>query len=441
MARILRMPEVTANAIEAILQGWSVSESTPFSVGDTIATVETEKAVVDVEAEADGVIMKTLVPEGAAVEVGAPIAIIGEVEEKVDDLDALLAQLGVPAPTGPVVAAKGPDVSDTAETVPVISEASIVPATNGCGTRDRIFASPLARRLAKEASLLVDQIIGTGPGGRILRRDVETATSQRAALAGAQQLAVSVELATLVDSSSTVSTAITAPASAGNAYADSPHSKMRRAIAVRLTQSKQATPHFYLRGTCRVDKLLKLRQELNAGGPVKISINDLVIKVAARAQVLVPAVNVIWTQDAIRSFSSVDMSIAIATERGLVTPVLRSVERMSISTVAAQVQDFAARAKSGRLLQEEIEGGALSITNLGMFGTEEFAAILNPPQAAILAVGAVKQEPIVKNGKLKVGRVMRVTLSVDHRPIDGTLAAEWMRTFVSIVENPLQILT
>jgi pyruvate dehydrogenase E2 component (dihydrolipoamide acetyltransferase) len=408
MASILRMPEVAANATEAVLLTWPVSEGTEFSVQDAIVTVETEKAVVDIEAEADGVLLKTLVSEGVSVEVGAPIAILGEPGEQVDEVDSLLAELGVTA-----VAA--------AATVPVRRD--VPNGVHPAGSR--LFASPLARRLAKEANLGLEQIDGTGPGGRIVRRDVEEATQRRKEF----------------DEAAPAVNALDATVAAPATYVDTPHSRMRRAIAARLTESKQSIPHFYLRGTCNVDELLVLRQRLNAESPVKISINDLVIKAAAKTQVLVPALNVIWTPDAIRRFGTVDVSVAIATDGGLVTPVLRSVERLSISAVAAQVQDFVARAKIGKLKQDEIEGGAVSITNLGRLGTEEFSAIINPPQAAILAVGAARQEPIVKKGKLEVGTVMRVTLSVDHRSVDGAPAAEWMKTFVSVIENPLQILT
>jgi pyruvate dehydrogenase E2 component (dihydrolipoamide acetyltransferase) len=408
MASILRMPEVAANATEAVLLTWPVSEGTEFSVQDAIVTVETEKAVVDIEAEADGVLLKTLVSEGVSVEVGAPIAILGEPGEQVGEVDSLLAELGVTA-----VAA--------AATVPVRRD--VPNGVHPAGSR--LFASPLARRLAKEANLGLEQIDGTGPGGRIVRRDVEEATQRRKEF----------------DEAAPAVNALDATVAAPATYVDTPHSKMRRAIAARLTESKQSIPHFYLRGTCNVDELLVLRQRLNAESPVKISINDLVIKAAAKTQVLVPALNVIWTPDAIRRFGTVDVSVAIATDGGLVTPVLRSVERLSISAVAAQVQDFVARARIGKLKQDEIEGGAVSITNLGRLGTEEFSAIINPPQAAILAVGAARQEPIVKKGKLEVGTVMRVTLSVDHRSVDGAPAAEWMKTFVSVIENPLQILT
>jgi len=415
MARILRMPEVAANATEAVLLSWPVSEGGEFSVQDAIATVETEKAVVDIEAEAGGVLLKTLVSEGVSVEVGAPIALLGEPGERVHDLDSLLAELGVPAVAAPVTIPARRDVPN-----------GVHPAGS------RVFASPLARRLAKEANLRLEQIGGTGPGGRIVRRDVEVAAageSESIQPKPAPGLPVPV-----------VSAGATA-VSAATTYFDVAHSRMRRAIAARLTESKQSIPHFYLRGTCNVDELLRLRQQLNAESPVRISVNDLMIKAAAKAQVLAADLNVVWTPDAIRRFSTVDISIAIATDGGLVTPVLRSVERLSISAVAAQVQDFVARAKNGKLKQDELEGGALSVTNLGMFGTEEFAAIINPPQAAILSVGAARQEPIVKNGELEVGRVMRVTLSVDHRAVDGAQAANWMKAFVSVIENPLQILT
>ncbi|MCW2599702.1 MAG: hypothetical protein JWM02_1531 [Frankiales bacterium] len=444
------MPEIAAAATEAVLLKWPVAENSPFSAGDVIATVETEKALVDVEADADGIMLKILVSEGAAVEVGAPIALLGDPGEKVDDLKALLAELGLPARESGVTAAPDRDAPHSHGGSAAPSEASLevvaAPARNGheplagSSPSTRIFASPLARRLAKDAKLPVEHIQGTGPGGRIIRRDVEEATAKRTALTAALQPTAVVEPSARPQAAPNAAAAPASVAARALAYVDTPHSRMRQAIAARLTESKQSIPHFYLRGTCRVGRLLSLRAELNASSPTRVSVNDLVIKAAARAHLLVPAINVIWTPEAIRSFSTVDVSVAIATERGLVTPVLRSVEQMSVSAVAAQVQDLAGRAKSGTLRQDEIVGGALSITNLGMFGTEEFSAILNPPQAAILAVGAARKEPVVKGGKVKVGHVMRVTLSVDHRPVDGAVAAEWMRTFISLVEDPLQIL-
>jgi pyruvate dehydrogenase E2 component (dihydrolipoamide acetyltransferase) len=417
MASILRMPEVAANAVEAILQSWPIAEHTAYAAADVIATVETEKAVVDVEAETDGVILRTLVPEGAEVQVGDPIALIGEPGEKPADLDAVLAGLGLSGPAPVPVPVPVPDR-------PAAVDAD---ADAGTGNGSRVFSSPLARRLAKEAGLRFETISGSGPNGRIIRRDVEAAIRNQAT---APEPPVPPKR-------------VAAPkASAGTAaqsFTDVPHSRVRAAVASRLTESKRTIPHFYLRGTARAGKLLKLRRQLNEG-PVRISVNDLVIKAAARAHLLVPAMNVIWTPDAVRSFSSVDISVAIATERGLVTPVLRSVEQLTLSSVSTTVKDFVQRAKAGRLRQDELEGGTVSVTNLGMFGTEDFGAIINPPQSAILAVGAVRQEPVIKKGKPKAGSVMRVTLSVDHRPIDGAVAAEWMSVFLSLLENPVQIL-
>jgi pyruvate dehydrogenase E2 component (dihydrolipoamide acetyltransferase) len=430
MAGILRMPEVAANAVEAILQSWPVPENTAYVAADVIATVETEKAVVDVEAEKDGVILKTLVTEGAEVQVGDPIAVIGEPGEKPDDLDAVLAELGV---SGPATAIEPVAVPDRAEARAAASPDAPAGSANDSGTGSgngsggRVFSSPLARRLAKEAGLPFETISGTGPNGRIIRRDVEAAIRSR-------ETSPATTTAPEPMSVPKVTAKTAAPA-----YIEVPHSRVRTAIASRLTESKRTIPHFYLRGTARAGKLLKLRRELNEG-PVRISVNDLVIKAAARAHMLVPAMNVVWTPDALRSFSSADVAVAIATERGLVTPVLRSVEQLTVSSVAGAVKDFVERAKAGRLRQDELEGGSLSVTNLGMFGTEDFAAIINPPQSAILAVGAVREEPVVKNGRLKVGSVMRVTLSVDHRPIDGAVAAEWMKVFLSLIENPVRVL-
>jgi len=358
------------------------------------------------------------------VEVGAPIALLGEPGEHVEDVGTLLLELGVGSDVAPAT-----DAPSTA--TPAVAPSTVAPsAPDGVAdeTGVRIFSSPLARRLAKEAGLSIADIRGTGPGGRIVRRDVEQAT-------------VSASVAT-----SAVTSAVAA------AYEDIPHTRMRRAIAARLTESTRDAPHFFLQGTARVDKLLKLRARLNGSGDgsgndsgngsgaVSVSVNDLVVTAAARAHVMVPAMNVIWTPDAVRSFSAVDISVAVATELGLVTPVLRNVDQMTLSAVAAAGNDLVRRARSGQLQQEELEGGTLTVTNLGMFGTEGFAAIINPPQSAILAVGAALEKPVVSKGRMRVGTVMSFTLSVDHRPIDGATAAQWMGTFISLLEEPVRIL-
>jgi len=264
----------------------------------------------------------------------------------------------------------------------------------------------------------------------VVRRDIE-ARLRRDQLA---PTATQPPVAALTPASGTPA----APAAAAE-YTDVPHSRVRRAIARRLTQSVNEVPHFYLHASPRVDALLAARAELNEGSDVRVSVNDLLVKAAARALVMVPEVNAIWTDDAVRQFARVDIGLAVASQRGLVTPVLRGVESLSVRQVATGVRDLVARADAGQLRQDELEGGAFSISNLGMFGVEDFSAIINPPQAAILAVGAARPQPVVVDGALAVGQVMRVTLSVDHRVVDGALAAQWLRAFVSVVEAPIRI--
>jgi pyruvate dehydrogenase E2 component (dihydrolipoamide acetyltransferase) len=412
------MPEIAASTTSAQLSSWPVAVKTPFAARDVIVTVETDKAVVDVEAESDGVILRTLVAEGTEVAVGTAIALLARVDEQVDDVDAVLAQLGVDAGAG-VEAAPAP------------------------GNRPvRLFASPLARRLAAEAGLLLTDLVGTGPNGRILRRDVEAAVAQRVAHEEATVHEAS-PAATPVPAPVSVAPVSVAPEPApttATPYVDQPLSRMRRAVAARLTESVTSAPHFYVRGVARVDELLRMRADLNDGAEVKVSVNDLVVKAVAKAHRSVPEMNVVWTGEAIRSFSSVDVAVAVATDTGLVTPVVRGVDALPVTAIARATRDFAARAREGRLQQSELEGGTVTVSNLGMYGVEEFAAILNPPQASILAVGAAREEAVVTNGRLEVGTVLRVTLSVDHRPVDGAIAARWMAAFVSLLERPVRIL-
>ena len=433
MARLMRMPEVAANSTAAVLHEWSVAEQAEFAAQDVLATVETDKAVVDVEAEAAGVVLRLLVPAGATVEVGAPIAVLGDPGEGSEDLAAVLISLGVAdvaaAPPDPEGA---PDAPLSPEVPPALVPGTIaatgmnpsgeLPGGNGHG---RVFASPLARRLARDAGLTLADLSGTGPGGRIVRRDVEAA-GRRPAAQDPTPPAASVRPPQQ-------------PAAAPGAWTDVPHTPMRRAIARRLTESRQTIPHFTLRATLRVDELLRLRAGLAAVGTA-VSVTDLLLAAAARAHVAVPRMNAIWTPDATRRFSSVDVAVAVATDTGLLTPVVRGIERLPVAALAATVRDLVTRAREGRLRQDELEGGSLTVTNLGMLGTEEFTAIINPPQSAILAVGAAREEPVVVGGALAVATVVRVTLSADHRVVDGALAAEWMTAFVAAVEEPLRLL-
>ena len=444
MPTVLRMPGVAANATEAVLADWLVAENADFAATDAIATVETEKAVVDVEAEDAGVVLKTLVTPGSQVEVGAPIAVLGTPGETVDDLDAVLAELGVAVATAPVVperrevpdppsvdpesGAPVPEEPPVPSLPPVTAAASVTSAESAAPRQNgRIFASPLARRIAQDGGLALEELTGTGPRGRILRRDVEAAlASPEVAEAGAP-------------APGPMPAPSAAPGRSAGTFEELPHSRLRRAIASRLTESKQSAPHFYVRATVRADALVALRAEINAG-EVKVSLNDLLVKAVAAAHHAVPEMNVVWTPDAVRRFDTVDVAVAVATDRGLLTPVVRDVGSLTVSAVAARVRDLAARAREGRLKQDELEGGSISVTNLGMYGVEEFAGIINPPHAAILAVGAVREEPVVQDGAVVPGRLMTVTLSVDHRPVDGVIAARWLAALKELLEHPARLL-
>jgi pyruvate dehydrogenase E2 component (dihydrolipoamide acetyltransferase) len=298
----------------------------------------------------------------------------------------------------------------------------------------RVFASPLVRKLAGEKGIDVADLTGTGPAGRIVRRDLERyLAAHEASAAGAEQRPVPP-----TDSPRAAPAAPTATTSAGTHLI--PHTPMRRAIARRLTESKATTPHFYLTTECVVDELLALRTQVNEAATVKVSVNDFVIMAVAAAFRDVPEANVTWSEAGLVAHDSVDLSIAVATETGLVTPVLRGVDGKRLSGIAREARDLAARARDRRLHVHELEGGTFSISNLGMYGTLEFSAIINPPQSGILAVGAAKQQPIVADGALAVATVIRCTLSVDHRAIDGALAARWLAAFTTRLQRPLTTL-
>ncbi|WP_104082272.1 dihydrolipoamide acetyltransferase family protein [Cryobacterium sp. Y11] len=435
MASILRMPGISADAEEAVLLEWLIQESGEFHPGDALATVETEKANVEIEADQDAVLWRTLAEPGTSVAVGAPIAVLIAVDEIVGDDASVFAALGLSVPGGPGVTVSA--VPDQLPQAPIDRAVPVATVPTSL-THGRIFASPLARRIARENNVDVADIEGTGPGQRIVRDDVHRAITALAERVKApDEAAITIPLTPGVPSQK-------APArveALGTGYTDIPHSGIRRAVARFLTQSKRDAPHFYLNATCRVDALLALRHQLNADAVVRVSINDFVVKAVAKALAEVPEMNVIWMDDAVRRYDSVDISVAIGSERGLVTPVIRSAEKLSLTEISNQVRDFAVRANEGRLKQNELEGGAFTVTNLGMFGVESFSAIINPPQAGILAVGAVIQQPVVVDGELTVGSTLTVTISVDHRPVDGVLAARWLQRFKALIENPLSILT
>jgi pyruvate dehydrogenase E2 component (dihydrolipoamide acetyltransferase) len=420
MATVVRMPSVLAGASEAAIQKWLVKPGDTIKVGDPFAELETEKAVVEYNSEVEGTIGRLVIAEGGSGEIGAPIAVLIAAGETDADIDAAL---GDEAPAAPAAPAAAP-VAEVAPApaAPSTASASAAPATDQ--TSGRSFASPIARKMAREKDLNLSEVVGSGPGGRIVRRDLESLPAGSSSTSAASAPA-------------STSAASFAPV-AGNT--EIPLTGMRKAIARRLTESKSTVPHFYLTTECKVDALLAMREQINSVSPVRVSVNDLVVKAVAAAFIDVPDANVTWGDNVLIKHGSVDISVAVSTEGGLVTPVVRNVTAKSITAVSEEIKDLVVRAGEKRLRQEELEGGSFSISNLGMYGTLEFAAILNPPQSGILAVGAALDQPIVVDGQLTVGKVMRCTLSADHRAVDGALAAQWLAAFTKRIENPVTLL-
>jgi pyruvate dehydrogenase E2 component (dihydrolipoamide acetyltransferase) len=421
MATVVRMPSVLAGASEAAIQKWLVKPGDTIKVGDPFAELETEKAVVEYNSEFEGTVGRLVIGEGGSGEIGAPIAVLIAAGETEADIDAALGD-EASAPVEPAAAAApapptGEPVAVVVEpvAVAVAAEPVAIAVTQASGSRS--FASPIARKLAKEKGLDLSAVQGTGPGGRIVRRDLNNAVARPAAAVAAS--------ASVIPSQGTVEIPLTG---------------MRKAIARRLTESKSTVPHFYLTTECKVDALLNMREQINQYSPVRVSVNDLVVKAVAMAFIDVPDANVTWGDTVLLKHGSVDISVAVSTEGGLVTPVVRNTEHKSISAISAEIKELVAKANSKQLRQEDLEGGSFAISNLGMYGTVEFSAILNPPQSGILAVGAAIEQPVVVDGQLTIAKVMRCTLSADHRAVDGALAAQWLAAFTKRIENPVSLL-
>ena len=435
MATLIRMPEVAAGATEIVLSKWNVAVGASVKVGDIIAEMETEKAVVDYASEADGTVYKILVADGASVEVGSPIIILLGAGEDGSAGDALLGGSAaaptvapiaeVPAPiAAPVAAPIAPPVAPIA---PPVAPVAPVVAASTPADNSRQFVSPIVRKIARERGVELTQVSGTGPQGRIVRRDLESFLASGAA-------------ATPTATASYSSSSELAKQEYSSSYVTVPHTGMRRAIARRLTESKSTVPHFYVTADCKVDALLELRKSINESSPVKISVNDIVVKAVASALMDVPESNVVWNAEAMHKYESADIAVAVTTDGGLLTPVIRGVEKRSLSNLSMEIAELAGRARAGKLRQEELEGGSFAVSNMGMFGTKEFSAILNPPQSGILAVGAASPRAIVEDGQIVIANIMTVTLSADHRAVDGALAAQWLAAFVKRIENPLSML-
>lgn len=427
MAHLIKLPSVAADADVGTLHQWLKQEGDTVAVGDALAEIETEKAIVEINAEHAGVLGRIVVQAGpASVPINTVIGVLLAPGEDAAAIDQALAENGTQAakPAAPAAAALAATASaTTANAASTAAPAAAAPAasashntaTDAPAPGTRRFASPLARRLAAQWHVNLLEVQGTGPRGRIVRRDVEAARDR----------------------------APVAAAPSGNRAAARrvPHSGMRRAIARRLTESKQQVPHFYLTVDCRMDALLALRAQANQGDAVKLSVNDFIVRAAALALREVPEVNASWQDDAIEFHAGADISVAVATDGGLVTPIVRDADVKPLSAIAGEIVELAGRAKVNRLKPEEFTGGSLTVSNLGMYGIKQFAAIINPPQVAILAVGAAERRPVVDdNGDLKAATVMTVTLSADHRVVDGAVGARWLAAFRTLIENPVRIL-
>ncbi len=449
MATEILMPALSPTMTEGNLVKWLVGQGDKVASGDVIAEIETDKATMEVEAVEDGVVGRIVVPEGSeGVAVNAVIAVLVEEGEELADEP--------PAAPAPLTGASQP----AAEAAPAAADVKATPLARrmaalagldlttlaGSGaygrvTRDdvrqaldgaapaeaadrggRIFASPLARRMAREGELPLEGLAGSGPEGRIIKRDVERALRQEP-----PEARTPAEPELLPDLPP---------------FERVRHTAMRRVIAQRLTESKQTVPHFYLTVDCEIDALLETRREINARAPdgVKISVNDVVVKALAAALHRVPDANASWTEEGLLKFSRVDIAVAVAVPNGLVTPVVRAAETKGLAAISAEMADFAARARNGKLLPEEYRGGTSSVSNLGMFGIRQFDAVINPPHATILAVGAGEQRPVVKGGALSVATVMTCTLSCDHRVVDGALGARLLGEFKALAECPAAML-
>ena len=423
MAVEILMPALSPTMEEGMLAKWLVKEGDAVKSGQIIAEIETDKATMEFEAVDEGTIGKLLIAEGTAgVKVNTPIAML------LEDGDAADAKPAAAVVAAPVVAAP----------VAVAAVAALVAAKAGGA---RVFASPLARRIAAEKGLDLTAIKGSGPHGRIVRADVEGAKAAAPAAAVAAAPVQAPVAAVAAASGPSTETVL-------KTYADRPFEEialngMRKTIAARLTEAKQTVPHFYLRRDIELDALMAFRGQLNAkleARGVKLSVNDFIIKACALALQQVPAANAVWAGDRVLQFKKSDVAVAVAIEGGLFTPVLKDAEAKSLSALSAEMKDLAKRARDRKLAPHEYQGGSFAISNLGMFGIDNFDAIINPPHAAILAVGAGVAKPIVKDGAVVVGTVMSVTLSVDHRVIDGALGAQLLTAIKDNLENPLAML-
>ena len=436
------MPALSPTMERGNLAKWLKKEGDAVKSGDVIAEIETDKATMEVEAVDDGTIAKILVPEGTHdVAVNDVIAVLAGEGEDVSSAAAGKPQQPSSPPAAEPATSAAASAPPQSPAVPSASNGAphAAPSAPAHG-EGRVFASPLARRLAQQAGIDLGRINGSGPHGRVIARDVEQAQA-----GGALKTAPAAQ------------PALSAPPSLSDqqiralfkdgSYDEQPHDSMRKIIAQRLVQAKQTIPHFYLTIECNLDRLLAAREQINAQAPkdkdgkpaYKLSVNDFVIKALALALQRVPDANVTWTEGALLKHRSSDVGVAVAIPGGLITPVVRDAHQKSLSAISHEMKDFAARARNRRLKPEEYQGGSTAVSNLGMYGIKEFAAVINPPQATILAVGAGEQRAVVIDGKIEIATMMTVTLSTDHRAVDGALGAELLSAFKVLIEDPVMM--
>jgi len=447
------MPALSPTMTEGTLAKWLVKEGDEVTSGDIIAEIETDKATMEVEAVDEGTMGKIVVSEGTdGVPVNQVIAVLLEEGEDASAIpDQPQAEISSPKPAEDKPKEEAPKEEAKAE-APASKGNGAEPPSKGPelkaadppapaapeGPEGRIFASPLARRIAKDKGLDLTALKGSGPHGRIVKADVEAAepgAAPEAKREAAAPAAAPAAAAAAGPSAKQLADML------GMAYRQEPLSGMRKTIAKRLTESKQQVPHFYLTVDCALDELLKVRKELNSrSDDYKISVNDFVIRASALALTKVPAANASYDESGLLYYEHADVSVAVATPSGLITPIIKKAETKGLATIANEMKDLAARARDNKLKPEEYQGGTFSVSNLGMFGIKDFSAVINPPQGCILAVGAGEQRPVVKDGALSVATVMSCTLSVDHRVVDGAVGAEFLAAFKKLIEDPLSML-
>lgn len=423
------MPLLSDTMTEGTVAAWHKEIGDEVEIGELLLEIETDKAVMEQDSFFEGTLLHIGVQEGETVPVNAVLAVIGEKGEDFQaDLKAALAK----ATGGSAATEEAPAAEATPEAPAEVVEAA-APEANDDG---RVKASPLARKMAEEEGLKISNIKGSGENGRIVRRDVEAAID-------AQKSAPAAPVSAPAPQPAAVTTATPPPPPAGvegEAYEEVKVSNMRKVIARRLGESKYSAPHFYLTMAINMDNAMTIRKQLNAISPSKISFNDLVVKAAALALRQHPAINASWLGDAIRYNKVYNVGVAVAVDEGLVVPVIRNADMKSLSQISSEVKDKAKKAMDRKLPMEDMQGNTFSISNLGMFGIEEFTAIINPPDSCILAVGGINQVPVVKDGEIAVGNIMKVTLSCDHRVVDGASGAAFLNTLKGLLEDPISML-